>query len=124
MLAMLFLAGTLATPLLAQPPWKGDPERVNEGDVQFSLTPRDVTGGRFRVDIVVTTHSGDLAVLDLRQAVELRVEGRALRPVEAPKLRGHHVRGRIEFDLNRVPDAFEIVISGVPAMDTLTFRWP
>jgi len=114
-------AGSVAS---AEPAWRNDPVRRNEGAVQFELTPRDVAGGRFRVDVVATTHSGDLAGLDLKAATELRVGGQSLRPVEAPALRGHHARGRLEFALERVPDAFEIVIRGVRSMGDATFRWP
>jgi hypothetical protein len=108
----------------AQPAWSSNPTRSNEGEVQFTLTPRDVKGGTFRVDIVVTTHSGDLGSLDLRAATELRVAGQILRPVKAPALRGHHATGRLEFALARIPDAFEIVIRGVRTQGDVTFRWP
>jgi hypothetical protein len=110
--------------LLLQPVQGADSSRSNEGEVQFTLTPRDVSGGNFRVDIVVTTHSGDLASLDLSAAAELRVAGQTLRPVKAPALRGHHARGRLEFALDRMPESFEIVIRGVRSMGDLTFRWP
>jgi hypothetical protein len=122
--AALALAAWAFASAVAQPSWSKNPERANEGEVQFSLTPRDVKDGRFRVDLVVTTHTIELAVLDLRKAVELRVEGRVLRPVEAPALRGHHARGRLEFELDRVPEAFDIVIDGAPGMGTFAFRWP
>jgi hypothetical protein len=108
----------------AQPAWSADPARSNSGEIMFTLTPRDVSGGRFRVDIQVNTHSGDLSRLDLQSATELHVAGQTLRPVKAPGLRGHHARGRLEFAMERVPDAFEIVIRGVQAMGDLTFRWP
>ena len=119
---LLVLAG--AATAAAQPAWAGNPERGNEGEVQFVLTPRDVKGGTFRVDIVVTTHSGDLGSLDLQAATELRVAGQTLRPLKAPALRGHHVKGRLEFALERIPDAFEIVIRGVRTQGDVTFRWP
>jgi hypothetical protein len=124
LVAALLLVPALAQRAGAQPAWSQKPERSNAGEVQFVLTPRDVAGGRFRVDIVVTTHSGDLASLDLSTAAELRVDGQTLRPVKAPALRGHHVRGRLEFALARLPETFEIVIRGVRALGDLTFRWP
>jgi len=108
----------------AEPAWSQKPERSNMGEAQFVLTPRDVTDGRLRVDIVVTTHSGDLASLNLSTATELRVDGQVLRPVKAPAVRGHHVRGRLEFALARLPETFEIVIRGVRTLGDLTFRWP
>ena len=108
----------------AAPAWSGDPERSSKGEVDFVLTPRDVSGGRFRVDIVLTTHGGDLAELNLQEAAELRVDGKTLKPLKAVPLRGHHARERLEFALDRMPDAFEIVIRGVRGMGDLTFRWP
>ena len=124
LLAALVFLPALAPGAGAQPAWSQKPERSNAGEVEFVLTPRDVAGGRFRVDIVVTTHSGDLASLDLSTAAELRVDGQTLRPVKAPALRGHHVRGRLEFALARLPESFEIVIRGVRTLGDLTFRWP
>lgn len=106
------------------PAWGADPARSNNGAVQFVLTPRKISWGRFPVDIVITTHSGDLATLNLKEATELRFGGRTLRPVKVPALRGHHVRGKLEFPVEWVPDTFEIVIRGVPDMGDLTFRWP
>ena len=124
LIAALLVLGSTLISLRAQPAWRSNPDRSNEGEVEFVLTPRDVSGGRFRVDIVVTTHSGDLAGLDLSRATELRVDGQTLRPVKAPALRGHHVRGRLEFALARLPETFEIVIRGVRTLGDLTFRWP
>jgi hypothetical protein len=124
-LGLIVLLALLGSALAeAQPAWSKAPERSNSGEVQFTLTPRDVSGGRFRVDIVVTTHSGDLASLDLSAAAELRLAGRTLRPVKAPALRGHHTKGRLEFALDRMPESFEIVIRGVRTQGDLTFRWP
>ncbi len=122
-LGLLLLAAT-ALAATARPAWMQEPARSNDGEVQFTLTPRDVSGGRFRVDIAVNTHSGNLAELDLRTATELRTGGQTLQPVEAPALRGHHARGRLEFALEQVPESFEIVIRGVRHMGDLTFRWP
>jgi len=124
LLAAILVLLALAPWAVAEPAWSQKPERSNMGEVQFVLTPRDVSGGHFRVDIVVTTHSGDLASLNLSTATELRVDGQTLRPVKAPTLRGHHVRGRLEFALARLPDTFEIVIHGVRTQGDLTFRWP
>jgi hypothetical protein len=121
--AMLLLL-LAATDIAAEPAWKEKPERSNEGEVQFNLTPRDVSGGRFRVDIIITAHSGDLSQLDLRQAVTLRIGGQTLQPVKVPTLRGHHVRGRMEFALSELPERFEIVIAGPRGMGDITFRWP
>ena len=126
--AGLLLALALAIPGAqragAEPAWRGDPDRSNKGEVQFVLTPRDVKDGRFRVDVEVNTHGGDLAELNLQAATELRAEGKTLRPLEPVPLRGHHGKGRLEFQLDRLPDSFEIVIRGVRAMGDLTFRWP
>lgn len=122
--AAALVAAWTALAFGSEPAWRGDPARSNEGAVQFVLTPRDVSGGHFRVDIAVTTHSGNLAELHLQATTELRADGRSLRPVKATALRGHHARGRLEFALERVPDEFEIVIAGVRTMGPLTFRWP
>jgi hypothetical protein len=124
LIAALALMEWTAAPLQAQPAWSKQPDRGNQGDVEFTLTPRDVSEGRFRVDVVVSTHGGNLADLDLMQAAELRVDGRVLHPLTAPALRGHHSRGRLEFGLDRIPEAFEIVIGKLPAGEPLTFRWP
>jgi hypothetical protein len=123
-IAALLLTGWTLIALRAAPAWSANPARSNAGEVQFTLTPRDVSGGRFRVDIVVTTHGGDLASLDLKADTELRIGDRKLQPIKAPALRGHHAKGRLEFALERTPDTFEIVIRGVRTMGDLTFRWP
>jgi len=101
-----------------------DTSRSNGGAVQFVLTPHGVSNGQFRVDVQVSTHSGDLAQLDLQSATELRVADQVLRPLESVALRGHHARGRMAFALQKAPQQFEIVIRGVRGMDDLSFRWP
>lgn len=111
-------------PAHAEPAWRDEPERSVEGEVQVSLTPREVSDGRFRVDISLTTHSGDLGELDLAAATVLIAGGQSVRPVKAPKLRGHHARGRLEFPLERVPESFQIVIRDVRSQGDLIFRWP
>lgn len=120
----LLLAVTAVGVAHAEPAWSARPERSNSGEVQFSLTPRGVGSGKFRVDVTVTTHAGSLSEIDLMSSTELRVNGLTLRPVSAPSLSGHHARGRLEFALNTIPDTFEIVMRGVRGAGDVVFRWP
>lgn len=121
--AALILA-LAAQPAIAAPSWSGNPERSSGAGVRITLTPRDLSDGRFRLDATFNTHSGDLADLDLMSATELHVGGRTIRPVSALTLHGHHARGRLEFALDKMPDAFEIVIRGVRNQGDAVFRWP
>jgi hypothetical protein len=122
--ALLLLALQLSAGLWSAPAWSGNLTRRGGDAVEFELTPRGVKNGSFRVDVSVNTHSGDLAALNLQEATELRVADKRYRPVKPVALQGHHARGRLEFPLDQAPDAFEIVIRGVPSQGDLTFRWP
>ena len=123
-LAVILLVGVSSGAWAGEPAWRDNPDRKNQGEVQFTLTPKGLANGKFRIDVYVTTHSGELGALNLMELAELQTGGKTYRPVSAAPMRGHHSPGRLEFSLDRVPDTFEIVIRGVRNMGDLTFRWP
>ena len=98
--------------------------RSSQGDISLRLTPRVSTPGRLTIDVAADTHSGDLAEVNLRGAMALRVNGQVYRPIEASSLAGHHAEGSVTFALPDVPDHFTITIAGVRNMDELRFEWP
>ena len=103
---------------------EGYATRSSEGEVSFQLTPQAVVDGKFTVNLRADTHSGDLADLDLREAVTLHAAGKTYKPVSASALSGHHSTGSVAFDIERIPDSFFIVIAGVRDMKELKFEWP
>ena len=98
--------------------------RSSDGEVAFTIGPRGVETGRFVVDVRVDTHSGDLAEIDLKEAMSLHAEGRVYAPVEAVLLSGHHAQGPVAFELSTAPREFAIAVSGVRDLPDLTFNWP
>lgn len=98
--------------------------RTNEGEVSFQLTPHARTNGTLVVDVQATTHSGDLAEVNLITAVTLLADGKTHRPVSATSLSGHHATGSVTFALASVPDRFTVTMTGIRRMDPLQFEWP
>ena len=98
--------------------------RSNEGEVALELTPQVVADGTLRISIRATTHSGDLAELNLANAMALDAEGKTYRPVSATSLAGHHASGSVTFALARIPDSFVVTVTGVRTRPALRFEWP
>lgn len=103
---------------------EGYATRSSEGEVSFQLTPQTVVNGKFTVNLRVDTHSGDLADLDLREAMTLHAADKTYKPVSGSSLSGHHATGSVAFDIERIPDSFFIIIAGVRNMKELKFEWP
>ena len=119
LLVLLACGSTVST--AASGPYK---TRSNRGEIAFDLTPREPANGRFTIDIRATTHSGDLADLDLSRIVALEAAGKTYRPASATKLSGHHASGSVTFDIASVPDRFTVKMTGVRNMGELRFEWP
>ncbi len=100
------------------------PTRTNEGVVSFQLTPHAPANGTLVVDVQATTHSGDLAEVNLGTAVTLQADGKTYQPASATALRGHHSTGSVTFTLAGMPDRFTVTMSGIRSMDPLRFEWP
>jgi hypothetical protein len=98
--------------------------RSNEGEVALELTPQVLADGTLKISVRATTHSGDLAELNLANALALNAEGKTYRPVSATPLAGHHASGSVTFALARIPDSFVVTVTGVRTMATLKFEWP
>jgi hypothetical protein len=120
----LLLAVALLWTVLPGTSRAGQDTRSNRGPIVFFLTPQGVKDGRFRVDVRVDTHSGDLSRLDLQSATVLRLGTREYPALTPVSLGGHHGTGTLWFGLGEAPRAFEIVIRGVGTQGALSFRWP
>jgi hypothetical protein len=118
------LAAALALALAPALPAAGYATRSSSGAVSFRATPKGVVDGQFRIDLVVDTHSGSLAAVDLRKQARLRVGAQDYPPVAPVPLSGHHGTGSLLFALSPAPAAFELVISASPAGSEVRFTWP
>jgi len=87
------------------------------GDVSVELTPHEPIDGVFKVDYASNTHSVDLSSVDLLEATTLIINGKEIKPLSAPTLRGHHNRGTISFSLEQLPETFTIKIVGIPNVE-------
>jgi len=96
---------------------------LDSGDASVDLTPRGIENGKFAVDISINTHSVDLSQFDLMEITTLEYEGKAIKPVSAPKLSGHHSSGGLIFDTGDEIKNFKITIKGIPAVDERIFEW-
>ncbi|MBI4144663.1 hypothetical protein HY493_00460 [Candidatus Woesearchaeota archaeon] len=96
---------------------------TDQGDVSIELTPLGFKDGRFLVTIAANTHSVDLSPFDLSEITTLTYDGRAIKPVAAPSLSGHHASGTLEFDTGKEPSKFTITITGIPAVSERVFDW-
>lgn len=96
---------------------------TGSGDVLIELTPHEVVDGLLEVDIAVNTHSVTLEGFDLMQITTLEFNGKTLKPIDAPTLRGHHNSGTLSFEVGEDIDRFTIKIEGIPNVEERTFEW-
>lgn len=110
---------------LAKPGFKSVPSgSTGSGDVSVVLTPEKISNGRLEVEIDANTHSVDLNQFDLKQIATLEYDGKAVAPVSAPVLSGHHASGKLVFDVDGEIGDFVIRIRGMPRVEERTFAWP
>lgn len=98
--------------------------RTSRGNISYDLTPRLLDGGQLVVEVRATTHSGDLAELDLGALMSLEAGGKTYRPVAATALRGHHALGKVTFRVDAKPERFVITIGPARGMGEQRFEWP
>lgn len=104
-------AGTLST-------------KSSRGDISFELTPKVQADGGLVVEVRASTHSGDLADLDLASLLSLHADGKTYRPNAATGLRGHHSSGTVTFAPEDKPEQFSITLASVRDMGEQRFEWP
>lgn len=98
--------------------------KSSAGEVMFEAVPKGIEAGVLVFDLRVTTHSGNLADLDLRKTATLRFGDQTIQPVSSPSLRGHHNSVQLSFPVKTIPDSFRLVFHGVRSMDDMTLQWP
>lgn len=96
---------------------------TDTGDALVDLTPKGMENGKFVVDASINTHSVDLDQFDLTKITSLEYEGKAIKPLSAPKLSGHHNSGALSFDTGKEIKNFKIIIKGIPAVEERIFEW-
>lgn len=96
---------------------------TDSGDVLIELTPKGMKSGKFEVDISLNTHSVDLGQFDLVKVTSLEYEGKAIKPVSAPELSGHHGSGTMVFDTGKEIKNFKVTIKGIPAVEERVSEW-
>ena len=138
--ALGIVPAALAAPLQAQHAGHGAPPRPaasaprtvppgvflpqeSAGAVTLAVAPR-WTDGRLVLLVGASTHAGDLATLDLKQAVRLVVNGATMPPDSAGVLSGHHARASVVFPLADRPTRFRVEIRGVSDVETRVLEWP
>ena len=75
------------------------------------------------MDFAANTHSVSLNEFDLSKITTLTAEGLELKPVSAPVMGGHHVKGKIVFAVGRDLESFTITINGIPSVDERVYHW-
>lgn len=99
------------------------PPQQSAGAVTLSVAPR-WADGRLVLLMRAETHAGDLASLDLRQAVRLVVNGAIVAPAAADSLHGHQAVGTVVFPLAARPERFTVEIRSVPGAEPRALEWP
>ena len=93
------------------------------GDVLIELTPISMPDGKLQFEIAANTHSVDLSQYNLMELATLEYEGKAIKPVSAPQLSGHHTSGNIIFNAGSDLKNFKVIIKGIPNVDERVFEW-
>ena len=93
------------------------------GSASVELTPYDMRNNQLKVKIAVNTHSVDLSQFDLKQIISLEYEGKTIKPISAPSLRGHHSNGELIFNIEKELNLFTIKIKGIPKVEDRIFTW-
>ncbi len=97
--------------------------QLSPGRVSLQVQPR-WEGGQLIFALSANTHSVELSGVDLAQVVRLHVGGRALAPIRAGALAGHHAHADIAFALAAPPEGFRLEIRDVPDVSVRAFDWP
>jgi len=93
------------------------------GEVTFDLTPIGLVDGQFTFSIEINTHTVDLSQYDLKDYITFNYDEKSLKPIKAPQLQGHHNSGTLIFNLNEIPEEFNIKIIGIPDVDQRILEW-
>lgn len=96
---------------------------TESGDVFIELTPLNIKDSKLNVKIDVNTHTVELAEFDLKQLTTLEYNNKFIKPIEVPKLKGHHSSGVLVFDVENNIKDFTIKIKDIPITGDRIFEW-
>jgi FlaG/FlaF family flagellin (archaellin) len=96
---------------------------TSDGEVEISLKPHKVEKGKLEVDFASNTHSVEMNEFDLLKITTLEYDRKTIKPLSAPKLSGHHVSGKLVFDVDKEIKGFTINIKGIPKIEERVFEW-
>jgi len=99
------------------------PKQTSPGRITLDVWPqwRDTV---LIVQVRATTHSVDLASMNLSEQVRLALAGTEIAPLSAGRLSGHHAVTDVVFRLDTRPSSFAITIRDVPDVPVRTLTWP
>src|SRR3989338_3821498 len=92
-------------------------------DVLIELTPIGMSDGKLQFEMAANTHSVDLSQYNLMELTTLEYNGKAIKPVSAPQLSGHHTSGNVIFNAGSDLKNFKVVIKGIPNVEERAFEW-
>ncbi len=90
--------------------------------VSIELKPLGFLNGKLEVSININTHSVDLTKFNLKEIISLEYNGKIINPIEVPVLQGHHVSGKLVFNMEETK-SFTIKIKGIPDIEERVFSW-
>ena len=93
------------------------------GDVLIELTLISMPDGKLQFEMAANTHSVDLSQYNMVELTTLEYDGKAIKPVSAPELSGHHTSGNIIFDAGSDLKDFKVIVKGIPNVDERVFEW-
>jgi hypothetical protein len=96
---------------------------MGSGDTLVELTPTITDGKRLVVKFKMNTHSVSLNRIDLKEAATMEFNGKALKPLKASKVGGHHTSGVMVFDVGDIPQTFSIKLEGIPKIKERIYMW-
>ena len=96
---------------------------TGDGDVAIELTPLNFAEGKLIVAFAANTHSVALDKFDLSRITVLEYEGKAINPSSAPIMSGHHVNGKLVFNIGKKIGSFIIKINSLPKIKERVFEW-
>jgi hypothetical protein len=96
---------------------------MGSGDAVIELKPDTYENGKLVVRYFANTHSVSLGNYNLLESTILMVGDETFKPVEADDLNGHHPKGKITFQVDELPEAFTVVIRGIPAVEERVYEW-
>ena len=96
---------------------------TDQGDVTIDITPKELINGKLNTEISINTHSVDISMINLKEEITLEYNGKAIKPISAPKITGHHTLGNIVFDVNEPINEFIIVITNIPKLQSRIYEW-